>query len=231
MTQYKKLLMLLILGSMGFSCSPTKNNLIAIDVLLTPSEIVDQQALHLSALINDNNPSSMQLDDNHIPHITLLQCYVKERDLPEIKKSLKGLFEFIKGENLYASKMVYNRETEDSFAMIQIDSTEPLSKIHAEAIKRLNPFIVKNGNETAFVPNPDGSPIDAFTIEYVSKFIEKYSYGDFDPHISLGVAEKVFLDSLEANVFQPVHFKVPSLDLYQLGDSGTAQKQLWSSNQ
>ena len=231
MRRCKKLLIFLILGSMGFSCSPTRNNLIAIDVLLTPSEIVDQQALHLSALINDNNPSSMQLDDNHIPHITLLQCYVKESDLTEIKKSLKGLFEIIKAENLYASKMVYNKETEDSFAMIQIDNTEPLSKIHSEAIIRLKPFIVKIGNETAFVPNPDGSPIDAFTIEYVSEFIEKYSYDNFDPHISLGVAEKVFLDSLQGNVFQPIRFKSPSLDLYQLGDSGTAQKQLWSSSQ
>ena len=225
-----KLVMLLVLGSIVFSCTPKKNNLIAIDILLTPSEVVDQQALHLNALIKENNPSSMQLDKNHIPHITLLQGYVKEDDLPEIKKSLKGLFEIVDNENLYARSMVYNKETEDSFAMIQIENTEALSKIHIEAIARMKPFVVQNGSESAFVPNPDGSPIGTFTIEYVSNFIEKYSYDNFDPHISLGVAKKVFLDSLNENVFQPVRFMAPSLDLYQLGDSGTAQKQLWSSN-
>ena len=220
---------LVIVGVGILSCAPKKEKIIAIDVLLTPSKEMNEQALYLSGLIIKNNPSSMQLDKNHIPHITLLQCFVKERDLPEIESSLKGLYEMIKPDLLYASGLVYNKENEDSFAMVQIDNSEQLSKIHKETIERVKPFIVKDGSESAFVPNPDGSPIDEFTIAYVPKFIEDYSFENFDPHISLGVAKKVFLDSLSGNVFQPIRFKTTSLSIYQLGDSGTAQKQLWST--
>lgn len=211
------------------ACNSNKENIIAIDVLLTPSEEMDQQALTLSALIKENNPSSMQLDKNHIPHITLLQCFVKESDLPEIEKSLEGLYETIKIESLYAKSLVYGKETEDSFAMIQIENSEALAKIHKETIDRVKPFIVKGGSQKSFVPNPDGSPINEFTIAYVPNFVDKYSYGNFDPHISLGTAKKVFLDSLAVNVFRPVEFKTTSLSIYQLGDSGTAQKQIWQS--
>ncbi len=224
-----KKFMFLLMAIGVFSCAPKKENMIAINVLLTPSEEMNQYALNLSGLIKKNNLSSMQLDKKHIPHITLLQCFVKEKDLLEIEKSLNGLFDTIKTDSLYASGLVYNKDTDDSFAMIQIDKSEALLKLHEEVIKRVKPFILKEGSESAFVPNPDGSPINQFTLAYVPKFVADYSFENFDPHISLGVAKKVFLDSLSENVFQPVQFKTSSLSIYQLGDSGTAQKHLWSS--
>lgn len=226
----KCMLLILVIMALGeSSCAPKKDNMIAINVLLTPAEEMNQTALQLSALIKQNNPHSMRLDENHIPHITLLQAFVKKSDLPEIEKSLEGLYETIKSDRFYASRIAYNKETEDSFAMIQIDNSKQMARIHAEVIERVKPFILMDGSESAFVPNLDGSPIDEFTLAYVPKFIENYSYENFDPHISLGVAKKVFLDSLSENVFKPNQFKTTSLSIYQLGDSGTAQKKLWSS--
>lgn len=213
----------------NISCEKKNEKVMAIDVLLTPSDEMNNQALDLSAAIKKNNPSTLQLDENHIPHITLLQCYVKESDLSEIEKSLEGLYDEVELKNLYASGLVYNKDAKESFSTIQIEPSEELRKIHEETIKRVKPFILKDGPESAFVPNPDGRAIDKFTLDYVPKFLENYSYGNFDPHISLGVAKKQFLDSLSENVFRPMTFKATSLGIYQLGDSGTAQKKLWTS--
>lgn len=224
-------LTIVILGVGALSCAPKKEKTIAIDVLLVASEELNNQALHLSSLIKKNNPSSMQLDENHIPHITLLQCFVKESDLPEIEKSLEGLFDIIKRDQLFASSIVYDKDSEDSFAMIQIDNSESLTKIHEETIRQVSSFIRKDGSESAFVPNPDGSPINEFTIAYVPRFVENYSYKNFDPHISLGVAKKVFLDSLSENVYKSIRFQPASLAIYQLGDSGTAQRLLWRTEE
>ncbi|MCZ4318674.1 2'-5' RNA ligase family protein [Aequorivita viscosa] len=225
----KKFVIAAAIGFGLFSCTPKKENVIAVDVLLIPSEEMYAQSLQLNSFINKNNPETIKLDKNHVPHITLLQCFINESDLPKVNKVLAGLFEDIKNHDLKAESLFYYEENEASFSMIRIENSTPLMDIHKKSIALLKPFIVKNGSENSFVPNPDGSAISESTITYVPAFIEKYSYENFDPHISLGVAEVSLLDSLVAQVFKPIHFKATSVSLYQLGDHGTAQKLLWQS--
>lgn len=211
-------------------CSPKKGKIIAIDVLLTPSEEMRVQAIQLNKLMKQNNPETIELDENHIPHITLLQCFIKEDNLQKVTRSLHGLFDDFKNESLKAESLFYYKEEEEeSFAMIAIEKNEPLQKLHEKTIELVKPFIVYNGKEKSFVPNPDKSPIGESTLTYVPEFIEKHSFGNFDPHISLGVAQKVLLDSLAENVFKPIDFKATSISIYHLGDHGTAQKSLWRS--
>ncbi len=225
----KKFVIAAAVGMGLFSCTPKKENIIAVDVLLIPSEEMYAQSIQLNSLINQNNPQTIKLDENHIPHITLLQCFIKETDLPRVNKALEGLFAMIKNDSLKAESLFYYPEKEESFAMVRIKKSAPLMAIHKKSIELLKPFMVAYGTEKSFVPNPDGSAISESTLEYVPAFVEKYSYQNFDPHISLGVAEVSLLDSLAVNVFKPISFNAASLSLYQLGDHGTAQKQLWQS--
>lgn len=217
------------LGLIALSCSPKKSKIIAIDVLLTPSEELRLQAIQLNGLMKLNNPETIQLDENHIPHITILQCFIKEDDLQKLRRSLHGLFDDIKNDTLLAESLFYYKEKEESFAMIAIEKNEPLLRLHQKTIELVKPFIVYNGNAESFIQNPDGRAISESTVSYVPEFVEKHSYGNFDPHITLGVAEKVLLDSLAENVFKPIFFKATSISIYQLGDHGTAQKPLWKS--
>ncbi len=211
------------------SCGPMKKKIIAIDVLLIPSEEMYAQALELNSLINQNNPETIKLDENHVPHITLLQCFINESDLPKVNKALEGLYRTISQDSLKAETLFYYEEKEESFAMVRIEKTAPLQEIHKKTIELVKPYIVENGSETSFVQNPDDSSISKSTLEYVPEFVEKYSYENFDPHISLGVAQKTLLDSLAQKVFKPIQFKAASISVYQLGDHGTAQKLLWKS--
>lgn len=219
-----------ILAFAFFSCTPKNENILAIDVLLIPSEEMYAQSLQLNSRINQNNPKSIKLDENHVPHITLLQCFITESDLPKVNDALEGLYKTIEQDSLKAESLFYSKEKEESFAMISVEKSQQLMKLHERTIELMKPFILKNGSDEAFIQNPDGSPISESTVSYVPKFVDAYSYENFDPHISLGVAQKALLDSLAENVFEPIKFKASSLSVYQLGDHGTAQKLLWKSN-
>ena len=225
----KKFAMAFGLGLLTFSCTPKKEKIIAIDVLLTPSEEMHTQALDLNRFMKQNNPATITLDDNHIPHITLLQCFINKNDLPKVRRALHGLYEDFKNDTLIAESLFYYKEKEESFAMIAVEKNDRLVKLHEKIIALVKPFIVYNGNSESFVQNPDKSPIGESTLTYVPEFVEKHSYENFDPHITLGVAQRVLLDSLAENIFKPIPFKATSISIYHLGDHGTAQKLLWKS--
>ncbi len=212
------------------ACTHRNNDVIAIGVVLVPSEKMNEQAVYLNKLIVQNNPESYRLDENSIPHITLLQAFVLQKDLPKIEKSLQGLFKQVAGEKLNAYRMFYYPEREKSYASVQIERSPSLLKLHEEVIERISPFLVKSGSSDAFVPGADGSSVDEFTLNYVPRFVEEHSFENFDPHISLGVAHSAYLDTLSMKVFGPIAFQPASLAIYQLGNSGTAQKQLWTSD-
>lgn len=211
------------------SCVPKNNSIIAIDVLLIPSEKMQTQSLQLNEIIHSKNPETIKLDKNHVPHITLIQCFINEKELPKVNKLLDGLYQTIAQDSLYAESLYYEEDKENSFAMIRIKNTPTLLAIHTKVIELLKPYIVKNGSAASFVQNPDGTPIAESTLNYVPLFVERYSYEHFDPHISLGVAQTELLDSLDKNLFEPIYFRAKSLCVYQLGDHGTAQKQLWKA--
>lgn len=214
---------------LAFSCNLKEENVIAINVLLTPDQKMQNHAVYLNKLMAQDNPETMIFDSTRIPHITLLQAYILEKDLPKMTLALNELHSSISSENLIAANLVFSREKNPSFAMIRIRKSKTLLELHEEVIAIVAPYTVKNGSEKSFVPNTDGRNIDQFTIDYVPMFIEKYSYDNYDPHLSLGVAKIAFLDSISANEFLTMDFKASSLRVYQLGEYGTAQKLLWQA--
>jgi FMN phosphatase YigB (HAD superfamily) len=78
---------------------------------------------------------------------------------------------------------------------------------------------------------PDGKTIEqaSQTIDYVSSFVPKYSGKNYNPHVTIGLGTREFVDKLKAEEFQSFTLKARSVDVYQLGEFGTAQKLLWSS--
>ena len=72
----------------------------------------------------------------------------------------------------------------------------------------------------------------AFSVAANERLRENYPAGfalgaGHAPHITLGLAEPPFLDSLLGQPFPPISFTPESVSIYQLGDLGTAQRKLW----
>lgn len=211
------------------SCEQKQDKIIAIGVLLTIPENVYEQSIQLNRAILVSNPDNITLDDNHIPHITLLQCYIKESDLTKIEQALNGLYRTIENDSLWADELQYNKNKSESFASIGIKRSPPLMALHERTIKLLEPYNIPDGSQESYVQNADGSPIDDFTMAYVPKFVSAHSYEDYNPHISLGVAKVLLLDSLAHHKFRATKFQAAAIGIYQLGAFGTAQKLIWKS--
>lgn len=223
------LVVALVLLTLTFSCADKHEQIIAIDVLLTLPEDVYAQAVGLNKSVLENNPNNFKLDAQHIPHITLLQSYVKESDLPEIENQLVGLYKSIATESFLIDALQYKKEHNENFASMGVEKSEALMALHEQVIALLKPYSVSNGFQESYVQNEDGTPIDDFTMAYVPKFVSDHSFEHYNPHISLGVAETTLLDSLAQHHFRPTTFKAPAIALYQLGNYGTARKLLWES--
>ncbi len=68
--------------------------------------------------------------------------------------------------------------------------------------------------------------MDAQLIDYVSTFVPKASGEHFNPHVTTGVAARVYLDQMLSEPFTPFTFSPTGAAVYQLGPFGTAAKKL-----
>ncbi|HUH28739.1 2'-5' RNA ligase family protein [Gelidibacter sp.] len=223
------LIITLLAISLISSCAQKPEETLAIGVLLTVPESVYQQSIQLNRAILENHPDNITLDSQHIPHITLLHGYVLKSDLSEIKQVLDEFYKTVEPDSLWADELQYSKDKTESFASIGIKRSPPLMALHENVIALLEPYILPEGSQKAYVQNVDGTPIDEFTLAYVPKFVSAHSYDNYNPHISLGVAETALLDSLTQHHFRSIKFKAKALGIYQLGAFGTAQKRIWES--
>ena len=68
--------------------------------------------------------------------------------------------------------------------------------------------------------------IDPALIAYVSAFVPKGTGEHFNPHVTTGVAPKEYLDQMLTEPFEPFTFSPGGAAVYQLGQFGTAAKEL-----
>lgn len=212
------------------SCAKPSEAPIAIDVLLTLPTEVYHNAIELNQTILNEHPNNFRLDEQHIPHITLLQGYIPQNKLDQVKEILAELYSNVENENLEMDTLQYDHTKKESFASIGIQKTVSLQKLHEKVVSALSPYLINKGTQKSYIQNKDGTPIDQFTMDYVPKFVNDHSFENYNPHISLGVARTKLLDSLANNQVLPMDFRATSMSLYQLGAFGTARKLIWQSN-
>jgi hypothetical protein len=64
------------------------DRLIAIDVLLEPDRTMTDRSKLLNARLRENYPRGYQLDSSHLPHVTLLQRFVRTKDFDEVTAAI-----------------------------------------------------------------------------------------------------------------------------------------------
>ena len=202
----------------------------AIDVLLEPDAKMLKQCKANNARLLAAYPKGFALDAAHTPHITMLQCFVRTRDLDPVyaavEKVLAGTK--VKAIKLEAFKYYYAATGAVGVAGICAKPTPEILKLQADIIAAVKPFTVETGAIGAFTAPHDNPAIDAAIIQYVSTFVPKMSGEHFNPHVSTGVAPNEYLDKMLAEPFKSFTFSPAGAAVYQLGPFGTAAKKLKS---
>jgi hypothetical protein len=104
--------------------------------------------------------------------------------------------------------------------------TPAILKLQADIIAAAKPFMHETATIGAFTAPHDGAATDAAMIQYVSTFVPKMTGEHYNPHVSIGVAPKDYLDKMVTGAFEPFTFSPAGPAVFQLGPYGTAAKKL-----
>jgi hypothetical protein len=202
-------------------------DVIAIDILLEPDQEMVTKAGQLNARLRANYSAGYELDVTHAPHVTMLQRFVRAKDLDAVTTAVTKV---LAGERpaelpLKAKSIEYVMWGGVAVTVMLVERTPELMRLHQKIIDAVAPFSVNGGTPAAFV----GGDANAETIGWVEKFVPDSSGDKYLPHVTAGVAQEAFVKQLKSEPFEAFTFKPSQVAVYQLGNFGTAARSLWQS--
>ena len=204
--------------------------LVAIDIAIEPDATMVQRSLSDNAALRENFPQGYTLDDTHHAHVSMLQRFVRETDLDNVYAAIAGA---VATENppawkLKAHKYYYIPAGPIGLAGIVVEVTDDLLRLQQKLIDAVDPFSVATATADAFFKLPSEPPLHEVpaTVQYVGAFVPEHSGKNFMPHVTIGVGLKDYLDKMLAAPFPAFTFSPAGASVYQLGDFGTARKNL-----
>ncbi len=203
-------------------------DVIAINILLLPDDKLLSRAEAVNAMLTEVYPKGFTLDESHQPHITLIQRYVRVDDLEKVYVAANEVLGRTKVSSFELEAVEYEYLPLGDLGLTAITANQipELVQLQADLIEAVAPFAVETGYSSAFFTTPDDPIIDSNLLHYVSVFVPEHSGEHFVPHLTVGLAPKIFLDKILAEPFEKFTFSPQSAAVYQLGQWGTAAKLL-----
>lgn len=202
--------------------------LVAINVLLQPDAETVERARAINARLRANYPAGFALDEAHAPHVTLVQCFVREEHVTRLAEALRTKLGSLGKVDWQSRAVSLYALTHDNLGLmgIVIAPTPDLFRVQSKVIETLQPFLVATGTAEAFAPNADGSLVNQPTVDYVNDFIATRAGENYHPHLTVGIGKLNFVEALKAEPFAAVPVSAVAVGLYQLGNFGVARKKL-----
>lgn len=203
--------------------------IVAIDVLLEPDQTMVKRAVAANARLRKDYPEGYTLGPEQVPHITLVQRYVKAADLKSIEAAVSAVLakEDPRSLQLAATGYAYAPWAGVFITGIAVEPTPALSRLQADVVKAVEPFAVSDGTVAAFSISKELPKVEEAIVDYVKTFVPKSSGDKYNPHVTIGAGREAFVKQLKSELFQKFAFKPVDVAIYQLGGFGTAQKRLW----
>lgn len=186
------------------------------------------EAAQWNARMREQIPEGFALDEEHVPHITLIQCFVARADLPKVLVAVDGVrskFD-IKRMQMTAIGLFHIRSGNNGLGGIVVEPSEQLLALQRAIIEAVSVYAQPGGRGSAFVPDKSGTPFAPWLFEYVETFVPRQTGQRFNPHVTTGVAPLDWLEDLEKRPFDRFTFDAQGIATYQLGNFGTASKRL-----
>jgi len=203
----------------------------AIDILLKPNATMMSRAQVANARLRADYPQGFALDADHTPHISVVQAFVRTADLNMIQAAVAKIAAAEKPTTWDLKATGYYDIPLDKLGLagIVVQPTPDLHRLQQKFLEAIKPYRSDKAVSEAFAPRPDGKPIIRQTIDYVKTFAEKAAGKQYNPHVTIGWGNHAFLNKLKSEKFESFAFTPVSVDIFHLGEYGTAQKLLWSS--
>ena len=182
-----------------------------------------------NARLRGNFPAGYELDATHSPHITILQRFVRTKDLDAMTAAVTKILAAEKPTELTLQVKGYEYAMfgGNAATALIVERTPQLMRLHQKVIDAVTPFAVDNGTAAAFFGT---EIINQETVTWVETFVPKSSGKNWIPHVTIGVANEDFVKRMKAEPFESFPFKVAGVAAYQLGNYGVAAKRLWRSS-
>lgn len=220
----------LVAVGLALAASPVfaQNDLIAIDVLLLPDETMMAEASEWNARMRELTPEGFDLDASHQPHVTLLQRHVARADLDELLAKVAELRNNhdLAGLTMVANGLYHIPTGDQGLAGITVEPSGELLELQRAVIDAVQPHDAGPADASAYAPDPTNTPFDDFLFQYVETFVPEQTGENFNPHVTIGLAPKSWLEEAEAAPFDRFTFGAADLAVYQLGNFGTAAVRL-----
>jgi hypothetical protein len=219
-----------LLGTAQPVAAGDPNPVTAIDILLEPDATMVRHAEAANQRLLKEFPKGFALGKAHHPHISCLQRYVKTADLDKVYQAVDKVLAEQKPTAWKLKAYKYDFAVWDKLAVtvIMVEPTDDLIRYQQKLIDAVAPFTVKTGTAAAFVTTKEDPDINQPTIDYVKTYVPDGSGKKFIPHVTVGVALPEFVKKMRDERFEAFTFSAVEVAVYQLGNFGTARKELKS---
>lgn len=210
-------------------------DLTAIDILINPNEEMIARAKAINARMLESVPTGFALDEHHMPHVTTLQRYVRSADLDKVFDAVAGVVETVDVSSLELTAvgllhLAIAAIPGVGITAIKVQPSPEVLDFQAKLIEAVKPFTGNGGTADAYVRTEAEPDINQDTLDFIEHFVPEHSGEKYIAHISVGLAKLDDLKTIEAEPFEELTFSPASISVYQLGNNGTAAKELksWS---
>ncbi|HWP84127.1 MAG TPA: 2'-5' RNA ligase family protein [Terriglobia bacterium] len=177
------------------------SSLIAVDVALVPPEWVQDRARQLNQGLR---AGGLRLDETHVPHVSLAQLFLSPGAVPLLVERLNLLLKPVRAIPVSALAIVEQR----SVVSLLLDRTPELVALHVRLMDALKEWEEEGGDPSAFYA--ESEPAREKDVEWVANFRAAASYGNFVPHITLGLGTA-------PPPIEPFDFTADLVGLFHLG--------------
>jgi len=179
-------------------------SIIAIDVAFLLPDDAHARALAVNAKLWEQSALGFRFDETHLPHITLVQQFVRRASLPDLFAAV----EVVLGDFSPLTLTVSRIETRGETVQFVIVPHPELQRLHERLLEALAPFDEGDGPAEAFA-NGDEPPRPR-DLEWVRNYRARASGQAYFPHITLG-------KGVVTEPIAPFSFTADRIALCQLG--------------
>eukprot|EP01111_Echinosteliopsis_oligospora_P013911 TRINITY_DN5117_c0_g1_i1.p1 TRINITY_DN5117_c0_g1~~TRINITY_DN5117_c0_g1_i1.p1 ORF type:complete len:221 (+),score=45.74 TRINITY_DN5117_c0_g1_i1:220-882(+) len=209
----------------------------AINIAVPATGVFLKQVKQMNTTLRGKCSDTFVFDENRHPHITLLQLYVKETDLPELCSEVESVVKGFKTFSLSALKLEEG-PTFDKYKMPSLSFEPGLHSLHQEICEKIKKFAVSkesmNHSKMSSSFSHSDKEINQDSTDYVKNFLEQKSGSKYAAHMTIGISTqataKDVVSSIHSQFAFPMEMDVDHVVVSHLGNFCTVREIFGSYN-